>query len=173
MTAIFVYAIATTSLLFIPKHRATGVPFPVGVLPPSGYGVVNPNVTQANIGETICKSGWTATIRPTTAYTNVLKKKQLAGYADQNMADYEEDHFISLQLGGSPTDPMNLWPELYTVMVNGVNLGARQKDTVETYLKRQVCNGSMTLKDAQSKILDWVSVYKTLKGLPSNDEDDL
>ena len=29
------------------------------------------------------------------------------------MSDYQEDHLISLELGGNPTDPRNLWPEPY------------------------------------------------------------
>jgi hypothetical protein len=36
-------------------------------------GATNSNVTQANIQETICKSGWTDTIRPPTSFTNNLK----------------------------------------------------------------------------------------------------
>src|SRR5262245_29255572 len=36
-------------------------------------GVVNPDVTQANINDTICKSGWTATIRPPASFTTALK----------------------------------------------------------------------------------------------------
>ena len=28
-------------------------------------------------------------------------------------SDYQEDHLISLELGGNPTDPRNLWPEPY------------------------------------------------------------
>ncbi len=32
-------------------------------------GVLNPNVTQANIRSTICSRGWTSTIRPPVSYT--------------------------------------------------------------------------------------------------------
>ena len=36
----------------------------------------------------------------------------MAEYADTNpISDYEEDHLIPLELGGSPTSPLNLWPE--------------------------------------------------------------
>ena len=70
-------------------------------------------------------------------------------------ADYEEDHFISLELGGSPTDPRNLWPEPY-----GPKPGAREKDAVENYLHKQVCSGAMTLAQAQRAITtDWYKVY--------------
>src|SRR3954469_26009241 len=40
-------------------------------------GATNPKVTQANIKTTICKSGWTDTIRPPTSYTTALKKVQM------------------------------------------------------------------------------------------------
>jgi len=74
-------------------------------------GVVNPDVTQANIQQTICVRGWTATVRPPASYTNHLKQQQLAAAqaTDRSPAHYEEDHFISLELGGHPHDARNLW----------------------------------------------------------------
>jgi hypothetical protein len=119
-------------------------------------GIPNPNATQANIKTTVCKSGWTATIRPPTSYTNKLKKELMARHSlPGKLGDYELDHFISLQLGGDPTDPKNLWMEPYEPKP-----GARQKDTVEGYLKREVCAGRMTLQEAQQSITgDWYNVY--------------
>src|SRR5437762_14268859 len=68
-------------------------------------GVLNPDVTQANIADTICKHGWTRTIRPPTDYTNALKLKQMREYGVRgSAAQYQEDHLISLELGGHPTD---------------------------------------------------------------------
>jgi hypothetical protein len=32
------------------------------------------------------------------------------GYADQNPPHYEDDHLISLELGGAPYSKKNLWP---------------------------------------------------------------
>jgi hypothetical protein len=76
-------------------------------------GATNPDVTQATIGSTICVSGRTSTVRPPTSYTNPLKVQQIAqyGYSDTSTADYEEDHLIPLELGGSPRSTLNLWPE--------------------------------------------------------------
>jgi hypothetical protein len=70
-------------------------------------------VRQGTIGSTICVNGWTKTIRPPASYTNTLKRVQLAQwhYADQNPSHYEEDHLISLELGGAPYSKRNLWPE--------------------------------------------------------------
>jgi len=74
-------------------------------------GTTNPAVTQANIGQTICVSGYTATIRPDSSITTELKKEQLAsGYAykgDTATGAYEEDHLISLEIGGAPNVEAN------------------------------------------------------------------
>jgi hypothetical protein len=105
-------------------------------------GVLNPDVTQATIGFTICVTGWTRTIRPSTEYTNALKRKQMRAYRETGTeSDYQEDHLISLELGGHPTDPRNLWPEPYP--------RASQVDMIENDLNRQVCDGSLTLAEAQ------------------------
>src|SRR5437762_1182740 len=46
-------------------------------------GAKNPNITQANIKNNICKKGWsTKSIRPTTSYTNALKLTQLEALDD-------------------------------------------------------------------------------------------
>jgi hypothetical protein len=120
-------------------------------------GITNPDVTQDNIKKTICKSGWTKKIRPRTSSTNALKQQQIAqyGYADKKLSHYEEDHLISLQLGGDPTDPRNLWPEAYAG-----RCGARVKDVIETKLKRLVCSGKTSLVQAQQAIAwNWVVAY--------------
>jgi hypothetical protein len=125
-------------------------------------GSTNPDVNQTNIKETICKSGWTATVRPSVSYTNKLKTEGIAqyGYHDSKLKDYEEDHFIPLEIGGNPTDPKNLWPEPYDTKVDAKTMGARQKDKVEDLLKKQVCAGTITLQEAQDQITgDWYKVY--------------
>jgi hypothetical protein len=126
-------------------------------------GALNPAVTQVTIKSTICVSGWTATIRPPSEYTTGLKIEQMAeyGYNDRSTADYEEDHLISLELGGSPTDPRNLWPEPYTAsMADGRSTGAHIKDGFETRLKTEVCAGTITLAQGQAEIGDhWVHAY--------------
>jgi hypothetical protein len=126
-------------------------------------GALNPAVTQATIGSTICVSGWTATIRPSSSFTTALKIKQIVqyGYSDTKTASYEEDHLIPLELGGAPADPRNLWPEPYTItLADGRSTGARTKDGFETKLKSQVCAGTITLAQAQGDIGDhWVHAF--------------
>ena len=66
-------------------------------------GVLNADVTQANIRSTICRHGWTDTIRPPVSYTNPLKARQMRKYGETgSLSDYQEDHLISLELGGNP-----------------------------------------------------------------------
>jgi hypothetical protein len=118
-------------------------------------GVADPRVTQDNIAATICVSGYTKTVRPSSAYTNALKTRQIReyGYSDTNLADYEEDHLIPLELGGHPTDPKNLWPEPRT----GIDTAAK-KDGAENSLHRRVCAGLITLEAAQVAIAtNWES----------------
>jgi hypothetical protein len=107
-------------------------------------GVLNPDVTQANIRSTICKRGWTATIRPPVSYTNALKRKQMRQYGETGpLSDYQEDHLISLEMGGNPTDPRNLWPEPYP--------RAAQMDQIENQLNSEICDGQLTLAQAQQR----------------------
>lgn len=107
-------------------------------------GVINPDVTQANIGSTICHSGWTRTIRPPSDYTNALKVKQMRMYGETgSRSDYQEDHLVSLELGGHPTDPRNLWPEPYP--------RASEVDRIENELNAKVCSGALSLSDAQEQ----------------------
>ena len=126
-------------------------------------GVINPAITQDNIHTTICvpKHIWkTKYIRPPVKYTQALKHKQLDeyGYTDKDMRHYEEDHLISLQLGGSPYDPKNLWPES---RISPPNMNALHKDKVENFLRSMVCGEGITLKEAQDQIAkDWTVAYK-------------
>jgi hypothetical protein len=131
-------------------------------------GAASPQVTQRNIGDTICSHRWsTKLIRPPAQYTSRLKRRQLREYRDtvhqaraelvnpstgkvdttrcvahsDNMACYEEDHLIPLEDGGDPTDPRNLWPEPYNTRVGGTIMGAYQKDVVEGFLHDEICYG--------------------------------
>jgi hypothetical protein len=58
-------------------------------------------------------------------------------------ADYQEDHFISLELGGAPNDAKNLWPERRP--------HANQVDGVENDLNARVCSGEISLAEGQRR----------------------
>lgn len=100
-------------------------------------GATNPAVTQATISTTVCVPGWTASIRP-----NLPTEPGM-----------QHDHFISLALGGAPTDGANLW---YVPLDR-----ARKDDRVESLLHRLVCKRppQMTLADAQAIEIAWKRTY--------------
>jgi hypothetical protein len=108
-------------------------------------GALNPKVRQATIKKTICKSGWTTKIRPPVSYTKALKIKQMVLYEETGSpSQYEEDHFIPLELGGAPKNPKNLWPEPRSQ--------SKLSDPLENKLKRKVCKGLLKLAKARAAI---------------------
>ena len=122
-------------------------------------GATYAKVTQKNIGRTICRSGWTGTVRPPESYTEKLKREQIAayGYRDKNLGDYEEDHLIPLELGGSPRSVRNLWPEYDAGKI------PNPKDRAEDALRTAVCNGTAMLAPAQRAIArDWKTAEQVL-----------
>ncbi len=150
-------AVPTFALFFV----LTAFAAPMGVLPDPALtpGATSAAVTQADIMSTICVHGYTARVRHVTAAEKrEARARYLAAHPDWPAGPYEIDHLISLELGGS-NDTSNLWPEPYAGP-----LGARKKDRVENYLHRQVCEGRISLKDAQEEIrTDWVKVYEEMR----------
>lgn len=121
-------------------------------------GILNPAVTTATMGATICVHGWTAKVRPPVSYTNKLKAQDTP--AGQKIADGELDHLISIEDGGSPTDPKNLWWMAYND-----RYGARVKDVLETKVSRSVCAGKMTLDAARAALVpNWLIGYQQYVG---------
>jgi hypothetical protein len=117
-------------------------------------GDIFPNATAADV----CQSGYSRGVR------NVPQAEKDQVYAEYGIAshvsgEYEVDHFVSLELGGS-NDISNLWSEPANPQP-----GFHEKDKVENYLHDQVCNGAMTLQEAQREIAtDWYAVYKHMIG---------
>lgn len=124
-------------------------------------GIANPAVTQSNIHQTICVSGWSAKQRPPTSYTDPIKLRLLraSGYPDQNPAHYELDHNWSIENGGSPTSLNNLWLEYYLMPC-----GAHVKDKLENKLHQLVCKGTITLAQDQAAFGNWGASYNKYIG---------
>ena len=115
-------------------------------------GAVISTATKAKV----CKSGYARSVRnvPTS-----VKNKAYSSYSitHHRTGQYEVDHLISLELGGS-NDISNLWPELASPKP-----GFHEKDKVENYLHSQVCSGAISLQKAQVEIAtDWLGVYNHL-----------
>jgi hypothetical protein len=205
---LFAITATVICVLLVPGARAQSSrvgPADIYPDPARTPGAANPDVTQQNIGDNICSRKWsTKSIRPTEEYTSKLKTNQLQEYGDivhqasaqlvnpstgkvdttlcaahsDNPACYEEDHLISLENGGDPKDPRNLWPEPYNTHVGGVIMGARQKDIVEGFIHDEICHDipnskknshipattSVTLKRGQEILAgDWYACYESIK----------
>jgi hypothetical protein len=160
---IHVAKLAGPRSLYPPNRRATP-------------GALDPRITQATIHDTICQPAYLDTVRPSIAYTDPIKDKMLADHhLPGGVQHYELDHFIPVELGGHPTSTRNLWMEPYGDATHplrssdkwpadgSILAGANQKDEVETTLNKHVCEGTITLKNAQDKIrTDWYAIYKEL-----------
>jgi hypothetical protein len=112
-------------------------------------GAVDPAVTQADIQSTICRVGYTETVRPPESVTEPEKQASLAAYGDSApLSEYEYDHLVPLELGGARNEPRNLWPE--------PGHSPNPKDEVENGLRAAVCDGRLPLRTAQIAIArDW------------------
>lgn len=124
---------------------------------PTVPGAINPDITQANISQTVCVPGYSATIRPPGFFTSNLKRNQIAKLGlTGGMADYEEDHLIPLSIGGAPQDANNLWPEPWKGPWN-----AHTKDRLELKLHTMVCKGQISLVAAQQAVAsNWITAYQ-------------
>jgi uncharacterized protein YceK len=104
----------------------------------------------------ICQSGYARTVR------NVPTSEKNQAYAEYGIThhstgQYEVDHLVSLELGGS-NDISNLWPELASPKP-----GFHEKDKVENYLHDQVCSGAISLQKARVEIAtNWLGVYNQM-----------
>ncbi|QCB99010.1 hypothetical protein E5206_12745 [Arthrobacter sp. PAMC25564] len=122
-------------------------------------GAVDPAVTQDNLASTICKSGYTTTVRAPASDTNKVKALSLTQYGQTRAASTEFDHLVSLQLGGSNA-VSNLWPEPNRAGAPGTT---NPKDAIETRLNKAVCSHKVTLSAAQKAIAhNWVTAEKDL-----------
>lgn len=121
---------------------------------------LNPDVRPETIDQTICVPGYAASVRPSTSYTNGVKRKLLreSGNVTAEASDYDLDHIIPLAVGGHPRSVRNLNP-----MLRDGEGGARQKARLDKQLQRLVCSRQLGLRDAQTAIYgDWRGAYRTL-----------
>ena len=74
-------------------------------------GSITPLVTSADLGTTICEQGYSASVRPPVSLTEPAKYALMRAYGlSGSPSQYEFDHLIPLELGGS-SNLANLWPE--------------------------------------------------------------
>lgn len=106
--------------------------------------------------EQICTPGYAKQARNVPAS---LKRQVFREYRidHHEPGEYEVDHLISLELGGS-NDIANLWPEAAEPRP-----GFHEKDRVENYLHKELCAGRISLQETQRQIAtNWLSVYEAI-----------
>lgn len=121
--------------------------------------LLTPGDVLTTDAEVVCVSGYASSVRDVSAS---LKRKVYLSYgiAKKIGEDFEVDHLISLQLGGS-NDIKNLWPQSGTT----IPLNYHIKDKLEGALHDLVCAGQITLEDAQRGIAqNWGTMYKQVLG---------
>ncbi len=110
----------------------------------------------------VCVSGYTKTVRnvPQALKEQVYREY---GITSRQSGEYEIDHLISLELGGS-NSIRNLFPQSFKTMP----LNAHVKDSLENRLHDLACSGKITLAEAQQAIAsNWTAAYvKYLGPLP-------
>jgi hypothetical protein len=119
---------------------------------------LTPGNTKKVTKEQICAADFAATMKP---LTDSKKNEALGRYGvrpDRSSGDVL-DHLVPIELGGSD-DLENLWPQPV-----GGEWNAAKKDALEQKLHTMVCDGTITLKDAQSAIRkNWVQAYTQYVG---------
>jgi hypothetical protein len=104
----------------------------------------------------LCVRGYTKKVRNVPA---AMKREvyEEYGITSHGSGDYEVDHLIPLELGGS-NSIKNLWPESHRTSP----WNAQVKDRLEGKLHELVCSGRLDLKTAQQAIAsNWIEAYKT------------
>ena len=118
----------------------------------------NPQMTPGDVliadVKLICQSGYTKTVRnvPSSLKNQVYRAY---GVTSRAPSEFEIDHLISLELGGS-NSVRNLWPQSYKTMP----LNAHVKDRLENRLHDLACKGTISMQEAQQAIAqNWEAAY--------------
>ena len=123
----------------------------------------NPQLTPGDVlttnVQTVCVHGYTQTVRnvPQAVKEQVYRAY---GITSHQPGEYEVDHLISLELGGS-NSIRNLWPESYI----SKPFNAHVKDVLEDKLHALVCAGKLPIQTAQKAIAqNWLVAYQKYVG---------
>ncbi|KXU83516.1 hypothetical protein CI15_31060 [Paraburkholderia monticola] len=119
--------------------------------------MLDERVTQQSIGETICRPGYAETVAPPFDELMAHKDRMLAarGLDARQGAAFALDRRVPIVLGGSPAAPANL-----DLLPWAGPQGERRKARAAVMLKRCVCEGKLSLAQAQAAIIgNWSAVY--------------
>ena len=118
------------------------------------YVYPNPSLTPGAVlttdASTLCTPGYASGVRDVSTATKEQVYAEYGVSYPQPPGAYEVDHFIPLEIGGS-NDIKNLWLEPATPTP-----GFHQKDQFENFEHGQVCNGTISVQESQSRMVsDW------------------
>ncbi len=103
----------------------------------------------------ICVRGYAGKVRNVPQAVKEQAYKNY-GVTRRQKGEYEVDHLISLELGGS-NSIRNLWPQSYKTKP----WNARVKDKLENALHDDICSNKSDIRVVQSKIAgNWIAAYK-------------
>lgn len=120
---------------------------------------LTPGAVSTATKEEVCNTR-TSTIRnvPESLKKQVYLRYGMKGKHDlwcNTSEGCEVDHLQSLEISGT-NDINNLWPQPYIGTWN-----AHQKDLLENKLHKMVCDGDISLEEAQTAIrTNWIEAYK-------------
>jgi hypothetical protein len=111
---------------------------------------LTPGAVLTTDASTICTPGYASGVRDVSTATKEQVYAEYGVSYPQPLGAYEVDHFIPLEIGGS-NDITNLWLEPASPTP-----GFHQKDQFENFEHGQVCNGRISVAEAQSRMVsDW------------------
>jgi len=126
---------------------------------PSAPILPDPSKTPGDVLEVassdVCVSGYSKLVRnvPSAVKRQVYESY---GITHREKGEFEVDHLISLELGGS-NSVKNLWPQSFLTEP----WNAKVKDQLENELHAEICSGKIDMKTAQHEIAtDWIASYK-------------
>lgn len=116
---------------------------------------ITPGATLPVTAKDICVSGYAGKVRNVPQSVKEQAYKEY-GITHREKGEYEVDHLISLELGGS-NSIKNLWPESFQTKP----WNAHVKDKLENAFHDDVCSGKIDIADAQRQIAaNWIEAYK-------------
>ncbi|MFM8342037.1 MAG: hypothetical protein ACKN9F_07445 [Methylomonas sp.] len=127
-----------------------------GVLPDS---VKTPGEVMTTDANLICRPGYSKSVRHVPESVKRLAYESY-GITSRQPGEYEVDHLISLELGGS-NSIKNLWPESFVTQP----LNAHVKDELENKLHDLICSNQLPVAQAQREIAsNWIQAYEKYIG---------
>jgi hypothetical protein len=119
--------------------------------------MLDERVTQQSIADTICRPDYADAVSPPFDVMMEHKQRLLTerGIGADDSTDYALDRRVPVLLGGSPDAPANL-----DLLPWAGTRGERRKARFVVHLKRCVCEGKLSLSDAQTAIVgNWSAAY--------------